>query len=242
MRLGIQHQRILPGQPQQNGAHERMHKTLKADAIRPPRTTLAAQQRAFNRFRLEYNEERPHEYLRGATPASRYRPSSRPYDARLPPIEYPGHFLVKRITNAGTFRFKRRLLFISHALARTPSDSKKWTMASGRSISVMSFSHGSTNVTRSFGANICGVACGSCRSRGRQERAHRSLENTQNAFSTATTRPYVNRVLPMLPVNFVTYLPGRSYGLSWLIVFIPLTVVGLMPRSNSWKAPGQCSL
>jgi transposase InsO family protein len=117
MRLGIQHQRILPGQPQQNGAHERMHKTLKAEAIRPPRATLVAQQRAFNRFRLEYNDERPHEYLRGATPASRYQPSSRAYDARLPPIAYPGHFLVKRITNAGTFRFKRRLLFISHALA-----------------------------------------------------------------------------------------------------------------------------
>ena len=117
LRLGIQHQRILPGQPQQNGAHERMHKTLKAEAIRPPRATLVAQQRAFNRFRMEYNEERPHEYLRGATPASRYQPSARSYDARLPPIEYPGHFLVKRITNAGTFRFKRRLLFISHALA-----------------------------------------------------------------------------------------------------------------------------
>ncbi len=117
MRLGIQHQRILPGQPQQNGAHERMHKTLKAEAIRPPRATLAAQQRAFNRFRLEYNDERPHAYLRGTTPASRYRPSPRAYDARLPPIEYPGHFLVKRITNAGTFRFKRRLLFISHALS-----------------------------------------------------------------------------------------------------------------------------
>jgi putative transposase len=117
MRLGIQHQRILPGQPQQNGAHERMHKTLKAEAIRPPRATLVAQQRAFNRFRTEYNEERPHEYLRGATPAARYQPSSRSYDARLPPIEYPEHFLVKRITNAGTFRFKRRLPFISHALA-----------------------------------------------------------------------------------------------------------------------------
>lgn len=74
MRGGIQHQRILPGQPQQNGAHERMHKTLKAEAIRPPRATVVAQQRAFNRFRREYNEERPHEYLRGTTPASRYRP------------------------------------------------------------------------------------------------------------------------------------------------------------------------
>jgi putative transposase len=117
MRLGIQHQRILPGQPQQNGAHERMHKTLKADAIRPPRATLIAQQRAFNHFRREYNEERPHQHLRGRTPASCYRPSPRAYDARLLPIEYPGHYLVKRITNAGTFRFKKRLLFIAHALA-----------------------------------------------------------------------------------------------------------------------------
>lgn len=117
MRLGIQHQRILPGRPQQNGAHERMHKTLKADAIRPPRATLLAQQRAFNDFRQEYNEERPHQHLRGQTPAALYRPSPRAYDAPLPPIDYPGHFLVKRVTNAGTFRFKHRLLFIAHSLA-----------------------------------------------------------------------------------------------------------------------------
>jgi putative transposase len=117
MRLGIQHQRILPGKPQQNGAHERMHKTLKAEAIRPPRATLTAQQRAFNRFRTEYNEERPHEYLRrgdARVSLSAVVPRVR---RPLPPIEYPGHFLVKRITSAGTFRFKRRLLFISHALA-----------------------------------------------------------------------------------------------------------------------------
>ena len=117
MRLGIQHQRILPGRPQQNGAHERMHKTLKADAIRPPRATLLAQQRAFNTFRTQYNDERPHQYLGGRTPAAVYCPSPRAYDARLPPIEYPGHFLVKRVTNAGTFRFKHRLLFIAHSLA-----------------------------------------------------------------------------------------------------------------------------
>jgi putative transposase len=116
LRLGIQHQRILPGQPQQNGAHERMHKTLKGDAIRPPRATLAAQQRAFNRFRGVYNTERPHKFLRGRTPGSLYRPSTRAYTGELPPIEYPGHFLVKRITNAGTFRFKKRLLFIANAL------------------------------------------------------------------------------------------------------------------------------
>ena len=116
IRLGIQHQRILPAHPQQNGAHERMHKTLKAGAIRPPRATLPAQQRAFDRFRREYNEVRPHDTLHGATPASVYRPSPREYPRRLPPIDYPGHYLVKRITSGGTFRFGRRLLFLATPL------------------------------------------------------------------------------------------------------------------------------
>ena len=105
-----------PASPQENGAHERMHKTLKAEAIRPPQATLAPQQRAFNRFHAEHNHERPHQFLNGATPSSRYRTSPRPYTGTLPPIEYPGHFIVKRITNAGTFRFKRKLLFIANSL------------------------------------------------------------------------------------------------------------------------------
>jgi transposase InsO family protein len=116
MRLGIQHQRIHPGRPQQNGAHERMHKTLKQGAIRPPRDNAQAQQRAFNRFRAEYNDERPHASLGGKTPASLYRPASRPYPTLLPPQEYPGHFLVKKITTGGTFRFQHRLLFIANSL------------------------------------------------------------------------------------------------------------------------------
>lgn len=116
MRLGIQHQRILPASPQQNGAHERMHRTLKAATARPPRNHVAAQQRAFNQFRILYNEERPHQFLEGRTPASVYRPSSRPYEGQLPSIEYPGHYLPKRVTNAGTFRLKHRLVFIANAL------------------------------------------------------------------------------------------------------------------------------
>jgi putative transposase len=120
MRLGIQHQRILPAHPQQNGAHERMHKTLKAGAIRPPRATLAAQQRAFNTFRRLYNDERPHDFLNGRTPGSRYQPSPRAFTGQLPPIDYPGHFLVKRVTTAGTIRFKKRLLFVAHALTHHP--------------------------------------------------------------------------------------------------------------------------
>ncbi len=116
LRLGIQHQRILPAHPQQNGAHERMHKTLKQGAIRPPRATLAAQQRAVHAFRHEYNYERPHQYLDGRTPGSLYVPSGRAYTGVLPTLEYPGHFLVKRVTNAGTIRFKTRLLYLSTAL------------------------------------------------------------------------------------------------------------------------------
>lgn len=116
MRLGIQHQRIHPGCPQENGAHERMHRTLKAGACRPPKDTLVAQQRAFNRFRTLYNDERPHEALQGRTPSSCYHYSPRPYPELLPPIEYPGHFLVKRVTYAGTFRFKHKLLFLANAL------------------------------------------------------------------------------------------------------------------------------
>ena len=116
MRLGIQHQRIQPGCPQQNGAHERMHRTLKRSAIRPPRANLAAQQRAFNAFRTEYNTERPHEYLNGRTPASCYHASPREYPARLPAQEYPGHYLVKKVTFAGTVRFQQRLLYIATAL------------------------------------------------------------------------------------------------------------------------------
>lgn len=95
-----------------------MHRTLKAATAWPPQARLAAQQRAFNRFRVLYNEECPHQFLDGRTPASLYRPSPRSYTGALPPIEYPGHYIPKRVTNAGTIRFKKRLLFIANSLKR----------------------------------------------------------------------------------------------------------------------------
>jgi len=116
MRLGIQHQRIHPGRPQQNGAHERMHRTLKRQATRPVARTCSAQQRVFDAFRTEYNEIRPHEFLEMATPASRYSVSPRPYPTRAPALEYPGHFLVKKVTTGGTFRLHHKLLYIANAL------------------------------------------------------------------------------------------------------------------------------
>ena len=116
MRLGIVHQRSRPGCPQDNGAHERMHRTLKREAIKPVRANCAAQQRNFDAFRHEYNAERPHEPLHQATPASQYTASARPYPERLPALEYPGHFLVKKITTGGTFRFQHKLLYLANAM------------------------------------------------------------------------------------------------------------------------------
>jgi len=63
IRLGIRPERIVPGRPDQNGRHERMHSTLKAETARPPRSSFRAQRHAFERFRREYNHERPHEAL-----------------------------------------------------------------------------------------------------------------------------------------------------------------------------------
>lgn len=116
LRLGIQHQRIHPASPQENGAHERMHRTLKAATTHPPAANLDAQQCVFRRFQHEYNEERPHAALGGDPPGARYVRSRREYPSTLPTLDYPGHFLVKRVTNAGTIRFKDRLLFLANAL------------------------------------------------------------------------------------------------------------------------------
>jgi putative transposase len=114
--LGIRHQRIEPGRPEQNGRHERMHRALKAEATRPPEHHHHAQQARCAPFCREYNEERPHEALHHRTPASRYRPSARPMPAQLPASAYPGHYLVCRVSNAGTFRFQTRQLFMSDML------------------------------------------------------------------------------------------------------------------------------
>ncbi len=92
--------------------------TVKAESTRPPKGNFSARQRAFGAFREEYDNERPHAALAGDPPASRYTHSRREYPERLPPVEYPGHFLVKRVTNAGTIRFKDWLLFLAHALER----------------------------------------------------------------------------------------------------------------------------
>jgi len=92
IRLGIVPELIEPGKPQQNGRHERMHRTLKAETTRPPAANRRAQQRQFNGFQEEYNHLRPHEAINLETPASVYQPSMRPYPEKLPRLEYPSHY------------------------------------------------------------------------------------------------------------------------------------------------------
>lgn len=106
VRLGVLPELIEPGCPQQNGRHERMHRTLKAETTRPPASGRHSQQRAFDRFRAEYNHERPHEAIEMRTPCSLYAPSPRPYPERIPRLEYPEHFETRYVSYNGGIRWR----------------------------------------------------------------------------------------------------------------------------------------
>jgi transposase InsO family protein len=116
MRLGIVPERIAVGHPEQNGSHEQFHRVLKAETARPPAATGRAQQRRFDTFCEEYNQERPHEALANQTPAMVYAPSPRMLPRRLPPLEYAGHWEVLRVYGNGCVWWGDRVLFLSNAL------------------------------------------------------------------------------------------------------------------------------
>jgi putative transposase len=115
-KLGIVHDRIAPGRPDQNGAHERMHRTLKDETVSPPAQDGAEQQVRFHTFGQEYNEERPHEALGGKTPASLYTNSLREMPATLPEPQYGGHCVIRRIRGNGILYFGDREYFLSELL------------------------------------------------------------------------------------------------------------------------------
>jgi transposase InsO family protein len=129
IRLGIFPELIQPGCPQQNGRHERMHKTLKRETTRPPAATLRGQQIRFNRFIEEFNNVRPHEALDQETPASLYTPSRRELPARLPSPEYPEHFEKRLVSRNGGFRWASVRVPISHTLEEqyVGLEEVKWT-------------------------------------------------------------------------------------------------------------------
>jgi transposase InsO family protein len=113
VRLGVMPEFIEPGKPQQNGRHERMHLTLKNETTRPPAGSLAAQQRKFNIFVEEFNNERPHEALDQQTPASCYQPSQREMPNKLPPLVYPDRFEVRYVSANGGIRWNRDWVNVS---------------------------------------------------------------------------------------------------------------------------------
>jgi len=114
--LGIAHERIAPGQPQQNGSHERMHRTLKQETTRPSKANLLQQQERFDAFIEEFNQERPHEAIAMQRPADVYRRSARRYD-RLPEPEYPLHDDIRRVDHRAVIKMPDGVqCYLTHAL------------------------------------------------------------------------------------------------------------------------------
>ncbi len=116
LRLGIAIKRIKPGNPQQNGRHERMHLTLKKETTRPPGMNRLQQQARFDAFVQDFNAERPHEALEMQLPADRYRPSTRPYGG-LPELSYPLHDKQHTVTACGRVCMLCKKINISTVLA-----------------------------------------------------------------------------------------------------------------------------
>lgn len=131
IRLGIYPELIEPGHPEQNGRHERMHRTLKRATARPPAASRRSQQQRFEVFRTEYNTVRPHEALGDDSPAAHYTRSPRTLPSQLPSMVYPGHFEQRLVSANGGIRWFHDWVNVSHVLAARQLGSRRWTPASG---------------------------------------------------------------------------------------------------------------
>lgn len=120
IKLGIVPEHIQPGCPQQNGRHERMHRTLKQETACPPARNRREQQERFDRFRREYNEQRPHQALGQKPPAECYEVSARCYPERIREVEYASDWEVRRVSPAGQIRWEGAYVFVAHALEGEP--------------------------------------------------------------------------------------------------------------------------
>ena len=117
LKLGIEPHYIPPASPQDNGRHERMHRTLKAQTSMPAARTAGEQQRRFDRFRRHYNEERPHEALGQRAPARLWRPPARSLPPRLEEPWYDADHEVRRVRPAGDIKWRGEDIFIGEAFA-----------------------------------------------------------------------------------------------------------------------------
>ena len=136
LQLGIQVEFLEPGHPEQNGAHERMHRTLKAETTRPPAATPRAQQGRFERWRHTFNWDRPHEALGMQRPAERYRRSARRYTEHPAPFAYPRHYELRRVKSTGVVRWRNQGWYLSAAfrgmtVGLTEVDEARWAVYFG---------------------------------------------------------------------------------------------------------------
>jgi transposase InsO family protein len=135
IKAGVTPERIAPGKPQQNGRHERMHLTLLQDVANPPAPTMREQLKRLRSFQHLYNEERPHQSLDNATPADRYRASSRRFDGVLRKPEYAGDQDVRSVRHNGEIKWLGNTIYISAALIGEPvglaEDQDGWTVSYG---------------------------------------------------------------------------------------------------------------
>ena len=118
IKLGIYPEQIEPGMPQQNGKHERMHRTLKKEATIPPEYDLKRQQKRFDFFQKEYNNIRPHEALNMKTPDDIYSSSERKMSHRAKSYDYPSHFEVRLVSNNCGIRWKHKRVNVSSTLIK----------------------------------------------------------------------------------------------------------------------------
>jgi putative transposase len=115
--LGIRPEFIRPGHPEENGVHERMHRTLKADTTQPaPAANGGAQQRRFAQWQRQFNQERPHESLGQKTPASIYQISSRAYGRGQVPHSYPVAYKVRRVRSNGEIKWQAGKRYVSESM------------------------------------------------------------------------------------------------------------------------------
>lgn len=117
IKLGIDRVRSRPGCPQDNGSHERMHRTMKEETAMPPEADQASQQKRFDDFQTEFNDVRPHEALEGKTPSSLYTPSPLAYPDRFEMYEYPRYFETRAIQAHGGFSWGQKRIFVSESLS-----------------------------------------------------------------------------------------------------------------------------
>ena len=116
LELWIRIERIRPGKPQDNGRLERLHGTIQRELAVEPAANWRKEQVRMDRFRLEYNEERPHESLGMKTPASCYEPSARPYTGKRLEANYEDCERVRKVKQRGMVRWKNRDVYLNHNL------------------------------------------------------------------------------------------------------------------------------